>query len=139
MSNRSDVQQSAGGILIRGASALGHAMARQSFLDQTVKLGIDQFIETSDEAQGIRFRLRSELQREWAPAHDTLQLGEKFNLHTPTSTVDLEKEILLAMLLGPVTFEYPSYPELAAAVRIRQNLVEAARCTALSFNTSSRP
>ena len=35
-----------------------------------------------------------------------------------------------------MTFEYPSYPELAASVRIRQNIVEAARRTALSFHTT---
>jgi hypothetical protein len=68
-------------------------------------------------------------------------------LHTPAlrktesshlaSRTDLE-EILLAMLLGPVTFEYPSYAELAASVRIRQNIVEAARRAAyLSTPTRS--
>jgi hypothetical protein len=48
----------------------------------------------------------------------------------------LEKEIWLAMLLGPVTFDYPSYAELEASIRIRQNVVNAARRTALSFHTS---
>jgi hypothetical protein len=48
----------------------------------------------------------------------------------------LEKEILLAMLLGPATFEYPGYAELAASVHIRQNIVEAARHTLLSFHTT---
>lgn len=136
MRNRPDVQRSAGGILIRGASAPDRATAREGFLARAVELGIDQFIEASDEAQGTRFRLRPELGHEWAPACDTLRLGEKAKLRSLTSTADLEKEILLAMLLGPVSFEYPCYPELAAAVRVRQNIVEAARHTALEFHTS---
>jgi hypothetical protein len=80
--------------------------------------------------------LRPELQRERAPACDTLQLCEKFSLHPLASRADLEKEILLAMLLGPVTFEFPGYPELAASVRIRQNIDAAARHTSLSFHTT---
>ena len=40
------------------------------------------------------------------------------------------------MLAGPVTFDFPSYTEFAASVRIRQNIVNASRLTALSFHTS---
>ncbi|MGE5758254.1 MAG: hypothetical protein ACM3W8_05260 [Sideroxydans sp.] len=136
MRNRSDVQQSAGGILIHGAGSPGHAAVRQDFLARAAELGIDRFIEAGDDPQGVRFRLRPDLRRELAPACDTLRLGEKANLHALTGTAELEKEILLAMLLGPVVFEYPSYPELAAAVRVRQNIVEAARRSALSFHTT---
>jgi hypothetical protein len=89
-----------------------------------------------EESGGIRFRLHSKLRYESGPVCDTLQLCEKFDLHSLTSAADLEKEILLAMLLGPVTFEYPSYAELAASIRIRQNIVDAARCAALTFHTS---
>jgi Protein-glutamine gamma-glutamyltransferase len=137
MPNNQDVELVPGGILIRAATADDLASAKQSFLDQAMKLGIDQLIETFDErdAPAIRFRLRSAVQHELAPAWNTLQLCEKLNLLTLESRIDLEKEILLAMLLGPVTFEYPSYAELAASVRIRQNIVEAARHTALSFHT----
>ena len=40
------------------------------------------------------------------------------------------------MLASPLVFEYPGYEEFAAAVRIRCNIVEAARRTGLSFHTS---
>jgi hypothetical protein len=132
--NKSNVQ-SAGGILIRGASTAELVAGRQEFLDHTAKLGIDRFVETSEEAHGIRFRLRAEQQRKWAPAYDTLHLCER-STHPLSGANGLEKEILLAMLAGPETFEYPSYPELAASVRIRQNIVEVARRTALAFHTS---
>jgi hypothetical protein len=138
MHNNMDVGQNLGGVLIRATGATGLASAREDLRNQTVKLGIDQFIDATGEQDGraIRFRLRSSVQQELAPACDTLHLGEKLNFNTPASRADLEKEILLALLLGPVTFEYPSYAELAASVRIRQNIVEAARRTALSFHVS---
>ncbi len=132
MANRSDVEQSGGGILVRGADSA----ARRGFLARAAELDIDRFIETIAETQGVRFRLCSELRHEFSLTWDTLQLCERFDLHPMTSTADLEKEILLAMLLGPVTFEYPSHSELAASIRIRKNIVEAARRTALTFHTS---
>ncbi len=132
-----DAEQDTGGILIRAANVPALAEARQRFLDRAVQLGIDQLIETSGESNGrsIRFRLHPPHQQELAPARDTLRLCEKLDLHTPAGPTDLEKEILLTMLLGPVSFEYPSYAEVAASVRIRQNIVEAARRTSLSFHT----
>jgi hypothetical protein len=137
MGNKSDVGQNLGGVLIRVASVADLAATRKSFLNQAVKLGIDRFIEATDEKDdlAIRFRLLPATRDEFAPAYDTLHLCEKLNLNTLANRTDLEKEILLAMLLGPVTFEYPSYAELAASVRIRQHIVEAARRTALSFHT----
>jgi hypothetical protein len=137
MNKNNSVEQVPGGILIRVASVTDIATTKKSFLDQAVKLGIDQSMEATDEsdARAIRFRLRPAVQHELAPDWNTLQLCEKLNLHTLESRTDLEKEILLTMLSGPVTFDYPSYAELAASVRIRQNIVEAARRTALAFHT----
>ncbi len=131
-----EILQSAAGILVRAKNRSELAAVRCGFLDRAAELGIGQFIEAGNDPEGIRFRLRRGLMRERIPAYDTLQLSETFGLHSRTSTTDLEKEILLAMLAGPVTFEYPSYAEIAAAVRIRQNIVEAARRTALTFHTS---
>ena len=54
---------------------------------------------------------------------------------TPSAD-DLEREIALALLLSPVAFDFPGYDELAAAVRIRHNIVRAARKTTLAFHTS---
>ncbi len=125
-----------GGILLRGADILEIAEASQRFLGRARELHIARHVQTSDEAQGVRFHLRPAAQRELAPACDTLQLCERLGLETQTNADDLEKEILLAMLAGPVTFAYPNYEELAASVRIRRNIVEAARRTALSFHTT---
>jgi len=64
------------------------------------------------------------------------QLCQKLNLDTLRKTDDMEREILLSMLLSPVPFKFPSHAELASAVRIRKNVVLAARKTALDFHTT---
>ncbi len=71
----------------------------------------------------------------WAPGHDTLELCRRLGLDSCASSADLEREILLAMLRAPVAFVFPAYDELAAAVRIRKNIVAAGRKTAMAFDT----
>jgi hypothetical protein len=122
--------------LLRGKTSHQVAEARQGLLARAAELGIARYVEALDDSQGVRFRLHPAAQRELAPECDTLHLCEKLGLETRTNSEDLEKEILLALLAGPVTFAYPSYAELAAAVRIRKNIVEAARRTALAFHTT---
>lgn len=49
---------------------------------------------------------------------------------------DLTREIVVSMLMGPVAFVFPSVDEWVSAVRIRINIVQAARKTMLAFHTS---
>jgi hypothetical protein len=132
------LQRNDGGILIRAADALCIASARDQFSAQAARLGIDDLIQMSGERSNdaVKFRLRSDVQDVLVPDYDTLQLCDRFHLDPLRSAADLEKEILLAMLASPVTFDFPSYAEFAASVRIRQNIVNASRLTALSFHTS---
>jgi hypothetical protein len=129
-----------GGILIYGDSTQGINETQRRFQDYAERLGLGQHVEMDAGADGVRrslrFRLRQKTAQAWAPQCDTMQLCEKLQLDTIHSDADLEREILIAMLLGPVAFEFPSHDELESAVRIRQNIVEAARRTALSFHTS---
>jgi hypothetical protein len=141
MSVRQDemiVQQPAGGILIRAKNLPDIALARQCFFEKSASLGIEQLIETITENDGlsVRFRMRKDLKIECSPFYDTLQLCDVFRLDPQTNPADIGKEIVLSMLLGPVTFEYPNYAELAASLRIRHNIVVAASRTALAFHTS---
>ncbi|MHB9101072.1 MAG: hypothetical protein ACYC2E_06140 [Sulfuricella sp.] len=114
--------------------------ARRGFLGQLEALGLDRHVKATDEPNvdllSIRFELRQEFAHEWAPDCDTTQLSQKLGLDTQGNSSDLEREIMLAMLLGPVAFEFPNHAELAAAVRIRKNIVEAARRTELAFQTN---
>lgn len=73
---------------------------------------------------------------QWAPDHDTLALGRTLQLGSPSSGAALTREIVVAMLLGPVAFEFPSINELVSAVRIRHNIAQAAGKTTLAFHTS---
>lgn len=73
----------------------------------------------------------------WAPNYDTLQLNQALNLDTFARPTDLTKEIWFTMLMGPVAFKFPSVDELLSAIRIRQNIVRAARNTSLAFHTSA--
>lgn len=132
------IQQDKGGILIRVTKAADFATARQGFIDQVVKLGINEFLEETivGDGHGIKFRMRKDLCHDWIADSDTLQLCERFQLDPLASDADLEREILLAMLLCPVTLEYPSCSELVSSIRIRENIVKASRRTALSFHAS---
>lgn len=129
-----------GGIYIQGKTAQGIDAARRNVMDQLGALGLDRQVKMTEEAHAdrhsIRFELRQEFASEWAPDFDTTQLCQKLGLDTQGNSSDLEREIMLAMLLGPVAFEFPNHAELASAVRVRKNIVEAARRTALAFQTN---
>lgn len=84
----------------------------------------------------LSLRLRPEQVDAWAPGFNTLQLSRTLGLDTTGSVEDLTREIVVSMLMGPVAFEFPSLDELVSAVRIRINIVQAARKTTLAFCTS---
>jgi len=114
--------------------------AQCNFSTHLDQLGLYGYVTISDTSDGgiqySSFKLRIELSNEWAPGADTTQLCQKLNLDTLRKTDDMEREILLSMLLSPVPFKFPSHAELASAVRIRKNVVLAARKTALDFHTT---
>lgn len=85
---------------------------------------------------GLSLRLRPEQVAAWAPGLDTLQLSKNLCLDTTGSVQDLTREIVVSMLMGPIAFEFPNVDELVSAVRIRINIVQAARKTTLAFHTS---
>lgn len=131
---------SLGGIRITGAASRDIEAARQGFLGYIEELGLGRYVRTVEEPDeprcSIRFKLRREYAGEWSPACDTTQLCHQLGLDTQNRGADLEREIVLSMLLGPLPFHFPSCDELSSAVRIRKNIVEAARKTALAFDTS---
>lgn len=133
-------QPSLGGIRITGRASRDIEAARQGFLGYIEDLGLGRYVKVAEEPNesrcSIRFKLRREYAGEWCPSCDTTQLCQQLGLDTQNSGADLEREILLSMLLGPLPFHFPSCDELSSAVHIRKNIVEAARKTALSFHTS---
>lgn len=114
--------------------------ARHDLLKLLEESGLNQYVTIAgvadNGAQFTNYQLRSKLANEWAPGGDTTRLCQKLNLDTLNNTTDLEKEILLTMLLSPVPFKFPNHAELMSAIRIRKNIVLAARKTTLDFHTT---
>ena len=84
----------------------------------------------------LRLKLKASALEKWAPGFDTLRLCDTLQLDTHKNATDLGREIIVAMLMGPIPFEFPSMDELVSAVRIRHYIVQAARKTSLAFHTS---
>jgi hypothetical protein len=82
------------------------------------------------------FRLNPAWLDSFTKDYDTLQLCKQLKLDIYNKPADLEKEILLAMLMSPVAFKFPSHAELFSAVEMRKNIVNAARKTILDFQTT---
>ncbi len=130
-----------GGICVYGRTVEECEASQRSFLNRLAKLKLESCVETSIRSSGsqpcVEFQLHHECANKWAPGGDTTQLCERLQLDTVNNPTDLEREILLAMLVCPIPFEFPTDAELAACVRMRQRIVVAARKTALAFATSS--
>ncbi len=96
-------------------------------------------VRQATDAQGhyVALTLQPTRAQQWAPKLDTLGLTQTLQLDTHAQEHDLLREIVVAMLLGPIAFEFPSVDEMVSAVRIRVNIVHAARKTTLAFETST--
>ncbi|WP_417252802.1 hypothetical protein [Castellaniella sp.] len=66
---------------------------------------------------------------------DTTALAQTLGLSPDTRDADLDTEILAAMLLSPLGFQFPSLAEWQSAVRLRRFIVQAGRRTVLAFDT----
>lgn len=126
-----------GGIRLQCETPQALASDSDCFLTQLEKLGLGNHVESTPGHAETGFHLRAGLSQRWAPGLETLGLAAKLRLDTENRSADLEREILLTLLLGPVTFNFPSFAELASQVRIRCNIVRAARKTAVVFQTDA--
>jgi hypothetical protein len=128
------------GIKIECATARDIASASRQFQSHLAEIGIDQHVlavHAENSPYSVSFCMSSEWVNSFAADCDTLQLSQRLNFYTNDNPADLEQEILLSMLLSPAPFQFPSYQELAAALRIRKNIVINARKTALAFSTEA--
>ncbi len=128
------------GIRIRAPAAAEVAAACGEFRGWLEDLGLARHVRVIENADGdgsfASFALQDDCATAWTPESDTTQLHRRLGLDALNVPADLEREILLAMLVAPLAFEFPSFGELAAAVRLRQNIVAAARKTQLAFHTT---
>lgn len=126
-----------GGIVFKGRGFAAAENDRKKLLGYLEDLGIHRQARCIVDPGGenVRLQLDEESGRAWTPGCDTTHLCDTLRLDT-TVARDLEREIFIAMLAGPIPFVFPSFDELMCAVHIRRNIVDAARKTALAFHTS---
>ncbi len=128
------------GLLIRTQSQVDAPKVGEQVLAQlqAQDLAPHVLVTRESDAQGhfVRLRLNDSAMALWAPEFDTLSLCNRLSLDAAHHDSDLQREIVLTLLMGPVAFEFPSLQELVSAVRIRHNIVHAARKTTLAFHTS---
>ena len=112
---------------------------RRKFLDYLNEIGIRPIVKIDEHGDSTNQRLGFYLDdidaNRLAPGYDTSVICYNESLDTTMSSVDLEREILLAMLVCPQPLTFSAYEELTSSVRIRRNIVQAARKTSLSFAT----
>jgi hypothetical protein len=128
------------GIRVRAHADNDTAAMRQAVLSRLDALDLAHCVRSTQgvDATGrfMQFNIDPVQAYQWAPDHDTLALGSKLQLGNAPSSEALTREIVVAMLLGPVAFEFPSIDELVSAVHIRHNIARAASKTTLAFHTS---
>ncbi len=128
------------GIVLRSLQAGRSSSAMvQAVLEQLDARDLAAMVQTESGLDGqgrwLRLWLAPCSTQAWAPGHDTMQLAETLGLATQTSAADLQREILLTLLMSPTGLDFPSVDELVSAIRIRRNIVQAARRTTLAFDT----
>jgi len=100
-------------------------------------------VESGRYEQGcfVTLRMEPHYVHQWATCLDTLNVARILHLDTVGSAQDLTREIVVCMLMCPVAYEFPSVEELLSAVRIRINIVQAARkaTLALSYRGGQSP
>lgn len=124
----------------RTAQAVCNRAELESLL---VRWGLDGFVRTETlltmSGHVLVCTLARDVAQLWAPAHDTLGLHQW--VRETWADLDevqaLEREILVALLVSPVGFGYPSVDALMSQVRVRRNISLAARKTALAFKTEA--
>lgn len=129
------------GIQLECATETELELACRQFQQQLSTHFLDQYVDRQTARKNGKHIAVYSMNPAWtdihAKDHDTLQICRELDLDTHGNLADLEKEILLAMLLSPIPFKYPGHAELASAIRIRKNIVLAARKTTLDFHTTS--
>jgi hypothetical protein len=129
------------GIILRGLEAVDTERTRHAVLERLAAADLIPLVraDAGQDRQGpwVRLWLDSSTTQAWAPGFDTLQLAHALGLRTADSDADLQREILVAMLMGPAGFDFPSAAELESAIHIRRNIVQAARRTTLAFETEA--
>jgi hypothetical protein len=96
---------------------------------------VDAVILSGNGPYQCAYKLKESSREQWAPTWDTTRLYATMGIDGQKNTEDLEKEILVAMLMATIPFTFPSMDELVSAIRIRHYVVNAGYKAALNFDT----
>jgi len=124
------------GVWIEMPTAAEVACAEEAFLARLTGLGLRHCVAAERREGGVRFSLCEPYAMRWTPGWDTMDLCVRAGLASQGREDDLVCEILLAMLASPIPLRFPGYDEVVSAVRMRQFIVQAARRTAMNFDTA---
>lgn len=99
--------------------------------------GLQPYVRHQVDGRGLQhnYRLEPLCAKQRLPHFDTLGLVKKFKLDALSPAQALSRETVLALLDSPMPLTFPSLDEFISAVRMRCNIVEAARRTAMDFHT----
>ncbi len=109
---------------------------QQQFSAHSINQHVHKALFRENDRHSACFSLNSQWLDTYTRDYDTLRLCQQLNFDSYSKPADLDKEILLAMLMAPLAFKFPSHAELAAVVQMRKNIVYAARKTTLDFQTT---
>ncbi|MEQ1660241.1 MAG: hypothetical protein ABL896_15855, partial [Hylemonella sp.] len=93
------------GILLRGLGTHSTESVRRVFLERlgATDLAAQIHAEPGQDSQGhgVRLWLDRPATQAWAPGHNTMQLASTLGLRTLDRETDLQREILLTLLMSP--------------------------------------
>ena len=98
---------------------------------------VDAVSLSSDGTYQCTYKLKEGAREQWAPHWDTTRLYSTMGIDSQKNTEDLDKEILVSMLMATIPFVFPSFDELVSAIRIRHYVVHAGYKAALNFDTEA--
>ena len=98
---------------------------------------VDVVILSGNDTYQCTYKLKESAREQWAPAWDTTRLYSTMGIDSQKNTEDLDKEILVAMLMTTIPFTFPSFDELMSAISIRHYVVNAGFKAALNFDTEA--
>ena len=110
---------------------------RKRLLERLEHLGLARQVRHTLHDGQLDAVLDAKAAAELTPSFDTVSLARRLELDAAGKRDDQEREILIALLASPLRFDYPSASEFSAAVRVRMNIIDAARKTQLAFDTEA--
>lgn len=125
------------GITVHAASPAAAALDRAALraLIDSLGLAAEVRVDASRPA-ATRLALTDEAAARWTPGFDTIELAQRGLPVGGDPAQALTSEIVLTLLASPIALDFPSLDEWTSALRMRCDIVEAARRTTMDFHTA---